>query len=540
MLTPEELDLIPDSLDGLFQRLDEYIIEDYARRVAKAGKVTDTAQWMAEQAELLGLSEEDIQKETSRILKLSQAEIERLFQNAAFTSSDVDVQRFKSAGLSAERISQNSFLEKYIKAAIKQTNGELKNITRTLGIATENGTENLTDYYHNSLDFVQLQVSNGITDYNTAVRNAVKEMSAKGVQYIDYESGRRMCISAAARMCTLTGVNQMARHMNDAICDELGLDLVETTAHQGARPSHQVWQGKWFSRSGKSKKYPPLEESTGLGTAGGLCGANCRHNYYGVFEGSPRAWSDDELKNIDPPPFEYNGKSYTFYEAGQYMRYMERQIRKTKREAVGYEAAGLDDDFTAASIKLNRQKQEYRKFSKSSGIRPRLERTQELGFNHSVSQKAVWRKRKSTGASESFYERIIRKDRQSDAYYEKVRSDNSDIKRIAEHTGMSEKKIQRIKNHLFHNEHILSDGEVRRFDSDYSIALAWQRISDGVPEERDILLLKHEYLESCLEKKYNLTYREAHDLAEKKYAWDKEIDRLFGEEGEDGILNGIE
>ena len=43
MLTPEELSLIPDSFDGLFQQLDEYIMQDYARRIAKAAGVTDTA-----------------------------------------------------------------------------------------------------------------------------------------------------------------------------------------------------------------------------------------------------------------------------------------------------------------------------------------------------------------------------------------------------------------------------------------------------------------------------------------------------------------
>ena len=63
MLTPEELSLIPDSFDGLFQQLDEYIIKDYARRVAKAGKVTDTAEWMRARAEQIGLSEEEIQKD---------------------------------------------------------------------------------------------------------------------------------------------------------------------------------------------------------------------------------------------------------------------------------------------------------------------------------------------------------------------------------------------------------------------------------------------------------------------------------------------
>lgn len=429
MLTPEELDLIPDSLDGLFQQLDEYIIQDYARRVAKAGRVTDTAEWIAEQAELLGLSEEEIQKETARILKLSQKEIQEIFEDAAFTSAEADANRFASAGLSAERITTNAFLENYIKAAIKQTNGSLKNITGTFGTATKDGVENLTDYYQRTLDFVQLQVSNGITDYNTAVRNAVKDLSAKGIQYIDYESGYRMNVAAAARMCTLTGVNQMARHMNDAICDELGLDLVEVTAHAGARPSHQVWQGGIYSRSGKSKEYEDLYSATHLGDADGLCGANCRHNYYGYYEGSPRAWTKEALANIDPPPFEYGGKVYTYYEAGQRMRYMERQIRKTKREAVGYEAAELEDDFTAASIKLNRQKEEYKKFSKASGIRPRLERTQELGYNRSVSGKAVQRNKRieklansryNEGSTEANVKRYLKDKKQS----EKIQSDS--------------------------------------------------------------------------------------------------------------------
>ena len=396
MLTPEELSLIPDSFDGLFQQLDEYIMQDYARRIAKAAGVTDTAEWLGMRAEQIGLSKKEIQEETARILNLSQEDVRQIFEDAAFTSAEEDVGRFASAGLSAGRIAESAFLEKYIKAAIKQTNGLLENLTGTFGIATGQGAENLTEFYQRTLDFAQLQVSTGVADYNTAVRNAVRTLAEQGIQQIDYKTGHHMNIASAARMCVLTGVNQMARHMNDAICDELGLDLVEVTAHEGARPSHKEWQGGIYSRSGKSKKYRNLYTVTRLGQVDGLCGANCRHNFYGYLEGMPRTWSDGELANIDPPPFKYGGKEYTYYEAGQRMRYMERQIRKTKREAVGYEAAGLDDDFTAASIKLNRQKQEYRKFAKASKIRPKGERTQELGFNRFVSGKAAshYRKRK--------------------------------------------------------------------------------------------------------------------------------------------------
>lgn len=396
MITPDDLDKYPDGIDGLFQRLDDFIIQDYARRVSKTGKITETAEWLAQRAEAIGLSEADIQKEVARILEMSDEEIESIFGEVAFTSAEKDADRFSSAGLSSGRIAANAAVDRFLEAAKKQTKNELKNITRTMGVAVGNGNESLTDYYQRTLDYVQLQVATGVSDYNTAIRQAVKALSAKGIQYINYETGRKMNIASAARMCTITGIGQLARQMNDAICDDLGFDIVETTAHPGARPTHQVWQGRLFSRSGRSKEYPPLEESTGLGTAGGLCGAYCRHSYYGVPDGATPTYTEEQLANIDPPPFEYGDKEYTYYEANQRMRYMERQIRKTKREAVGYEAAGLDDDFTAASIKLNRQRQEYKKFSNAAGIRPKYERTQELGYNRSVSSKATWRNRNAS------------------------------------------------------------------------------------------------------------------------------------------------
>lgn len=49
------------------------------------------------------------------------------------------------------------------------------------------------------------------------------------------------------------------------------------------------------------------------------------------------------------------------------------------------------------------------------------------------------------------------------------------------------------------------------------MAVAWNRIYNGNPLERGILLLHHELLESTLEKEYNLTIAEAHKLAQEIY-----------------------
>lgn len=69
------------------------------------------------------------------------------------------------------------------------------------------------------------------------------------------------------------------------------------------------------------------------------------------------------------------------------------------------------------------------------------------------------------------------------------------------------------------------------------MAVAWKRLSEGNPEERDILLLRHELLESEYEKVYNLSTSEAHQKADAVYPWyDKLIEELGEGEEKDGLL----
>lgn len=133
------------------------------------------------------------------------------------------------------------------------------------------------------------------------------------------------------------------------------------------------------------------------------------------------------------------------------------------------------------------------------------------------------------------YEWEMSRNSQAEKYYEKIR-ETDDIKAISESSGMSENDIEQIKNHVFHNKHKLYDGTVDKFDPDYDMAVAWKRLTEGIPEDRDILLLKHELLESQMEKKYNLTAAEAHKKATETYDWAGKIDEILGQGGEDDDL----
>lgn len=198
-------------------------------------------------------------------------------------------------------------------------------------------------------------------------------------------------LDVAVRRAVLTGISQVTGKISEHNAAELETDIVEVTAHAGARPDHAEWQGGWYSLSGKSKKYRSLAEATGYGRVDGLKGANCRHDFFPVIEGvDVPLYTKEELANIDPPPFEYNGKRYTYYEATQKQRSMERAIRKTKREILAADKSGDKDRFTEKSIRLRRQREEYDKFSKSAGLLTQNERNQVVGFGRSEASRASW------------------------------------------------------------------------------------------------------------------------------------------------------
>ena len=166
-------------------------------------------------------------------------------------------------------------------------------------------------------------------------------------------------------MNVLTGVNQTASAATMDDCDALGCDLVETSAHIGARPSHEAWQGKVFSLSGSSNKYPPFSVC-GLGTIDGICGINCRHSYYPYFEGMEKHYTTDDLDEMAKQTVTYDGKEITRYDAEEKLRYMERNVRKYKRRAIVQEAGGVDN--TAARAKIGEWQQRARDFTKQTGI----------------------------------------------------------------------------------------------------------------------------------------------------------------------------
>lgn len=397
MLKPEYLNALPEPLVLLMQQLEEWTIRDIARRLASSG-VTETARYQWGQLTDF-YDETELRAELDRVTGEAQDLAGALYDTSVSEAFNAQQRAYARAGKTAAFDTVRQLLE----ISRSRLVDDVLNLTGSLGFAVkQNGKivfQGLGQFYIDALNRAQMEVVTGVSDAQSAIRRAVKEMANSGLRTVDYAGGASMRIDAAARRAVMTGVNQATARMTDRLMEELGAEYVETTAHAGARPDHQVWQGRQFKVNGAEPGYPNFALSTGYGTVTGLCGANCYHSYYPYFPGySTPAYTREELKHIDPPPVEYEGKRYNAYEATQMQRKYERNIRASRDKLVGYDAAGLSDDFMTESVKLKALERGYRDFSKLTGLPTQNDRLQMLGFDRSVSSKAVWARWKSQNA----------------------------------------------------------------------------------------------------------------------------------------------
>lgn len=366
MLTPDYLKDMPENIVSIFNDLEEQILSDISRRMAT--DLTATADYQINQLNKMGYNLKDIEKEIAKATKLGEDEIERMLKESSYLSYSNDVKLYKKGGKILPAMTPR--MDAFITATIIQTKGELRNITNSLGVATGNGNKDLTSFYKDTLDYATFQLGSGVFDYNTVLKQATRDLIDSGIRYIDYESGRSNHVDVAVRRVVLTGSSQITGHMSEMNADMMGQDLMEITSHWGCRPSHEFFQNQIVSRSGKNG-YLSLED-IGYGEGGGFKGWNCRHDWFCFFEGISKPAPYEE----EPPPFNYGDREYTYYEATQYQRSIERRIRKSKREINVYKNAGLEDDLMASKIKLRRQRGLYKDFSNKAGIRAKMERTQ--------------------------------------------------------------------------------------------------------------------------------------------------------------------
>lgn len=376
----------PDALVELYRGAEDDILIDMARRIKEYDFFIPAARFQKAKLEAMGLVWQEILRRLSALTGRTQEELTALWRQAAGLAAQENLAVYRAGGVYDAGKLDRKALNDVLRGGLKQTAGMFRNLTQTTARA---GSQQFAD----ALDRAWLQISSGAFDRQSAVRMAVHELAEKGVCAARYRSGHADYLEVAVRRAVATGLNQSTLRMQEALADQMGCDLVEVSAHSGARPSHAEWQGRIYSRSGKDKRYPDFVESTGYGTGAGLGGWNCRHRWYPYVEGTPRRMTDAQLEALDKPAYRYRGQNMTAYQAEQKQRYFERQIRKWKREYLA--ARELGENTAEAAAKLRTWRKTLSGFLKETGLKRRSERERVEGFGRREAAKAAAQAKKT-------------------------------------------------------------------------------------------------------------------------------------------------
>lgn len=396
-MTQGEIEALTVTMEQAASRLEIDLMKDIVRRIKANSDITSSAEYQINRLRQLGLADDYIKQKIQIYLKASEKEISRLYSEVIENEYEKFASVYSDMDITFTPFGEHIALQTMVQAVRKQTEDTFTNISQTLGFSISQGGKSgfvsISEYYQRSIDNAILGIASGAFDYNTALNKVVKEMTRSGLRTVDYASGRKYRIESASRTAMMTGFSQVTRYMNEQTAHDLGTEDYETSYHIGARPAHQLWQGRVYS-------YQELVDICGLGSVTGLCGANCYHWYTPFIRGiSVRTYTDDQLNRMiadENRPKQYNGKEYTTYEALQKQRSMELLMRKQRQDiTLLSDGEGNDLDILAAQTRYRSTMQEYAEFSESMRLPQQRERIYMDGLGKLVSQKSIQVARKA-------------------------------------------------------------------------------------------------------------------------------------------------
>ena len=288
--TPELLDALPEELCELFRGLEVRLLEEICSRLKIADQLNEVKVQDIRALRAHGIDLEDIKAAIAEATGTGADKLEALLddvveRNQAYYTSVIDLAQVTAP----ERLVN----EADIAAIRRQTWGAYKNITGSMGfLVVQAGRLTMlppAQAYQWALDSAELQIQSGAISYNQAIAGQIKQLADRGLcvaldkngnpvkNVVKYEKGGIQQLDVCVRRAVMTGVNQLNQKYREQSMDYLETDLVEVTAHLGARnvdgpngwENHAAWQGKVYrwKRGGGGYTAPEPTPSAPIQTA---------------------------------------------------------------------------------------------------------------------------------------------------------------------------------------------------------------------------------------------------------------------------------
>lgn len=404
MLDPEYLLRISEGGEQIAQEMAEDILERIVERIAirlargDDYKLTAIDKWQIQVLQDAGYLLEDVQNIIAERTGIMIEEIAAAFEDAGVKSISYDNAIYEAAGLSPQPIEKSPALIRLMQRTFEKTVGEWKNFTGTIAEAVQKT-------FISACDRAYTQVTSGSLSYTQAYMEALETVVTDGVK-VRYPSGHEDTIETATLRCIRTGASQATAEITMARMEEMNWDIILVSSHLGARvtgkedfTNHYWWQGKFYSKSGQDKRFPPFSVC-GFGHVQGIHGANCRH-HIGPGDGEHNPFREFDSKE--------NQKAY---ELSQKQRAMERQIRKSKEEVMGLRKgveaaedpeakAEAEEKYQKAAALLQDRNKAYNDFCEENNLKKLNERLKIAQWDREEAAKARGAARKYKNSLEN-------------------------------------------------------------------------------------------------------------------------------------------
>lgn len=317
----------------------------------------------------VGLNAKRIKREIAKAANMSVADLDRVFRAVAESDARFAEQWFATdyapAVKGLPKLSKP--IERLLKAQLRITAQAFKNLSQTT-IETQR--------YRKSVDEAISAVQSGVTDYNGAIRRAMKTAAQDGLRVRYPNSGMTRRLDSAIRQNVLDGVRAINNDVLRQLGNEYGADGIEISAHALCATDHLPYQGLQFS----DRDFEELQNS--LGRPFGAW--NCKHTMFPIILGvSVPAHDADELRMYrenSAAEIEIDGRTMSRYEWSQEQRRIETAVRAQKDIAIAAKASGDDVARREAQSKINALQDHYEKVSRAAGLDMQRDRMRVAGF----------------------------------------------------------------------------------------------------------------------------------------------------------------
>lgn len=378
-----DVERLEKAAEKIYQRgnyFNDYTLKKIANRVKRTGRLNS-----ADRQALKNIADisEDMEEITATLAKLTEkniSDIESIYTQVITEGVNTYKPLYDFKNLKFIPFSQNDFAKAIVLNWYKKTSAEMVNLSRTKAIGFTDGNGNFTTLrgaYQKAIDEAVTAVTTGTIDFNTAMRETIKQLGGSGV-VTNYGSGVTRSLNSAIRQNILYGAKQAAQAYDEYVGNELGLDGFEVNARAGCRPAHVFMQGKMYSYHGRTTINGVTYED-GTEALERLNDYNCKDFKTDVLLGvSKPRYSEDELNRIykeTTEPIEYNGQKRTLYEWKQKKHELERKVRSCNIQANTFETAGNKTAAKEYKTAAKAYRKEYKKMSDDiNGLYQRPER----------------------------------------------------------------------------------------------------------------------------------------------------------------------